>query len=88
MMDINDLMFQIDEGLQKQGYPAMDAPTLKEVHSRLQPPHVQQMIKSGQINPEMIIKEAIAGLGYLGHKPKGQNKGLLNAGQQAPSEAI
>ena len=91
-MDVlSDLMFQIDQGIQAQGYPAMDGPTLKEVHKRLQDPQAQQMIQSGKMNADFIVKEAVAGLTQMGHKGRTlQNKGLLgNAnGQPAPAAAI
>ena len=72
MADVEDLMFDIDQSLQMNGYPGLDSPTLKELHGRLQEPSVQQQLQSGQLTVERIVVEAMEALKGMGMTPNAQ----------------
>ena len=73
-MNLENVMFEVDRGLRKRGYPALDAPTLKEMHARMQTPEVLQGLQSGQLTPQYIIDQAVQAI-----------QTMRTGGQQVPA---
>lgn len=65
MPSTEDLLFELEQELIKRGHPKLDAPTLKEAYTRMQNPHFQQMVSSGQVNVKMLADEIDKGVGAV-----------------------
>ena len=61
-MKLSDFLFDVTQGLKRQGFGELDETTLKEVATRLQDPNVGQMIQSGQFTPSVVVREVAAAL--------------------------
>ena len=52
-----DVLRELDQKLRAKGLPPMDAPTLKEVHQRLQQPEVMTALQSGQLTTDALVEQ-------------------------------
>ena len=57
MQTPEDVLFEVEQTLVKQGHPKLDAETLKEAYKHLTNPQVLQQIQAGQLTPQHIAEQ-------------------------------
>ena len=61
-MNPEDVLFEVEEELRRNGYPALDVETLREAHRHVQNPQVMQAIQGGSLTPQKIAREVMDAL--------------------------
>lgn len=77
MQTPEDVLFEVEQALVKQGHPKLDAETLKEAYKHLTNPQVLQQIQAGQLTPQHIAEQVGQALQVVQARRKPKQAGLL-----------
>ena len=77
MQTPEDVLFEVEQTLVKQGHPKLDAETLKEAYKHLTNPQVLQQIQAGQLTPQHIAEQVGQALQVVQARRKTPQQGLV-----------
>lgn len=78
MHDAKSYLFEVVQGLKKRGHE-VDDDTLSEMAKAMQDPKLLQMLQSGEVTSQIIVDQAIQGIGAITQRrqqPQGQLRPL------------